>query len=423
MKVAKLKRNRLLAAKRAFTTRRIPSGRMRTVVTGDIRPKSGDCLLATVDRIGKQQRIELPNGRRARIFPGDEIVVCYGNRYAPDQFEAVVGDDLSGCDLVAAGGIAATEICRHERMLEPTRILPIGLIGDSRGRVVNVADHAIEVKGAGQPIPTIIVAGTSMNAGKTFTAASLVRGFRNAGFKVAGIKATGTGSGGDLWYMSDMGAHRVLDFTDAGLASTYKAPTRAIEEAVFGLIDHASEINCQIAIVEIADGLQHEETAILLGSEGLRRRCLGVVFAAYDALGAKAGTEMLMEMGHKTFAVSGQLTRSPLAIRETVMSTGLPVLSPLELQAGALCDSILESGLGMPIQTGVPGAVLNGTAPDADAVEIQPAQESRRLLRAQQHTQRDVLRWLEGQGDETADLPPPVNPGVINGRAGEAKSV
>ena len=65
------------------------------------------------------------------MLPGDEIIVCYGNRYAPDQFEALVSDDLGLCDLVASGGIASCEVNRHERMLPPTQILPIGLVGDA----------------------------------------------------------------------------------------------------------------------------------------------------------------------------------------------------------------------------------------------------------------------------------------------------
>src|SRR4051794_23706324 len=103
MAVVRLDSSRSAGAKRACTTRRVPSGSMKTLVERVVRPESGDLVLARIDEIGKQKRIELTDGRRAHLFPGDEIVVCFGNRYAPDQYEAIVGDDLDRCDLVASG--------------------------------------------------------------------------------------------------------------------------------------------------------------------------------------------------------------------------------------------------------------------------------------------------------------------------------
>ncbi|TIM04375.1 MAG: molybdopterin-guanine dinucleotide biosynthesis protein B, partial [Mesorhizobium sp.] len=93
-----------------------------------------------------------------------------------------------------------------------------------------------------------------MNAGKTLTATSLVRGFKRAGLKVAALKITGTGSGGDTWIVRDAGADIVLDFTDAGFATTYLAPVEMIEKGAFRLLNHAAENGCDVAVIEIADG-------------------------------------------------------------------------------------------------------------------------------------------------------------------------
>ena len=332
--------DRVRGAKRAFTTRRVPADHMRHLISGDLRPRTGDLVLATVLEIGKHRKIEKTNGRRALMLPGDEIIVSFGNRYAPDQFEALVPEDLSPCDLVAAGGIASREVNRHDRMIAPTRIAPIGVIGDPSGKPINLINHAIPLIEKSLPIATILVAGTAMNSGKTFSAASLVRGFKSRGYRVAGIKATGTGAGGDLWQMKDMGAQVVMDFTDAGFASTYMVPDHRIEAGVLGLINHAARLRCQFAVVEIADGLQHDETAALVRSPKLRERSLGLLFAAFDAMGAKAGVEMLQEQGHNLLALSGQLTRSPLAVREARKTIGCQIFTPLELQAGALVEKI-----------------------------------------------------------------------------------
>jgi molybdopterin-guanine dinucleotide biosynthesis protein len=348
MEYSALTRSRATKAKRAFTTRRIPARDMQTLITGDVRPVSGNLVLATVHELGKHQRIEQLNGRRALMMPGDEILVCYGNRYAPDQFEALVSDDLGLCNLVAGGGIASREVNRHERMMPSTQIMPIGLVGDADGQPLNIVDYRIDFHETDfheitKAIKVILVVGTSMNAGKTFTAASLICGLKQSGYRVAGIKATGTGSGGDLWKMKDMGADVIMDFTDAGFASTYKAPDEEIEAGVHGLINKAAKRKCDFAIVEIADGLQHLETSTLLRSQKLQSIVSGVVFAAYDSLGARAGYQELRELGYSVLAISGQVTRSPLAIREAAAASNCPIYSPFEIQMGALVPVITST--------------------------------------------------------------------------------
>ncbi|MEJ2692305.1 MAG: hypothetical protein P8166_04405 [Candidatus Thiodiazotropha sp.] len=340
MEIVELPRNRAVKAKRAFTTRRVPVRDMRTLVYGNLKPAPGNLVLATVHLLGKHRRIEKLNGRRALMMPGDEIIVCYGNRYAPDQFEAVIGEDLGLCDLVAGGGIASREINRHDRMLPPTQIMPVGLIGNADGQPLNIANYRIDFQEAEKTMPVILVLGTAMNSGKTFTAGSIVRGLKENRFRVAGIKATGTGSGGDLWKMRDMGADITLDFTDAGFSSTYKSPIEEIEEGMFSLINYAAKRSCNFAVVEIADGLHHEETATLIRSEKLRSRASGVVFAAYDSMGARSGHELLVDLDYKVLAISGQATRSPLAIREIAGVCQCPVYTPFEIQAGSLVPTL-----------------------------------------------------------------------------------
>lgn len=348
MRVIELNAELARNAKRAYSTRRVPENHVRTLVTGNVRPRAGDLVLAVVEQIGSHKRLELPTGRRAFLSPGDAIIVAYGNRYAPDQFEAVVGDDLGPCELVAAGGIAARMLCKHDRMHEPTKIIPIGLVGNSAGMVINLDQYAIDLRQRSAQITTVFVAGTAMNAGKTYTSASLIHGFSRAGFKVAGIKSTGTGAGGDVWQMSDFGASVVLDFIDGGLPSTYLQPSDTIERCVLGLIAYAADKGCEIAVVEIADGLQHEETAKLLQSTELRHAGRGIVFAANDALGAQAGLQTLNDWGWRVFALSGQLTRSPLAMREAMRATNKPVLTGIEIQNGSLCGPILGNPEFMP---------------------------------------------------------------------------
>lgn len=340
MTISVLDSHRRNGMKRAFSTRRVPPGAMSTIIAGDVRPNAGDLVLARVDVLGKQTKLELTDGRRAHLFPGDEILVSYGNRYAPDQFEAVVSDDLSPCALVAAGGVAGVELARHLRVQPATQITPIGLVGDTSGKRINLAQFRIEASEQVPDLPVVLSLGTSMNAGKTLTSTSLVRGFKRAGLQVAALKITGTGAGGDMWIVRDAGADVALDFTDAGFASTYLAPIDDILAGAFRLINHAASLGCEVVVIEIADGLQQKETAQLIRSDVLRGLTMGCTFASYDAMGAICGVRELAEAGHTVLGISGRLGLSPLGVREAESATGLRYYSPFDLQDGLLVPAI-----------------------------------------------------------------------------------
>lgn len=326
---------RILRAKPAYTTRRVPLQAARALRQGEVAPRAGDLVLARVEKLGQHQRIELPSGRRAQLHAGDEIVVCYGARYAPDQFEASVPDDLGPCHLVAAGGVAALCLGKHDKVRPPTRIRPLGLLVDGAGRRLNLVDHALPAAPAAAKSPPLMaVAGATMNAGKTTCAASLIRGLKRRGLRVGAAKATGTGAGGDRWVYVDAGADLVLDFTDLGEASTAGLPTQRVEAIFNGLVDQLSAAEVDAIVVEVADGLLQRETAALLRAPSFRARCSGLFFAAGDALGAIAGVGQLERDGHRVLAVGGTLTASPLATREARQAVALPVVTSEQLATG-----------------------------------------------------------------------------------------
>lgn len=326
-----LNRERVRLAKAAFTTRLVRLRDAKTLVS-QVRPHSGDLVLARVEQIGHQRRIEAPSGRRCQLYCGDEVIVAYGARYAPDQFEAVIPRDLRPCHLVAAGGLAGEVVTQHPRVRKATRIEPIGLLGNATGQVLNLRHYAISEPAACDRRPTTIaVVGTSMNSGKTTTAAALVHGLTAAGLRVGVTKLTGTGSGGDLWSALDAGAVNAIDFTDAGYPSTQGLPISELEDAASLLLRHLSAEGHDILVVEIADGLLQLETAELLRSKTLRERVDGIIFAAVDAMGAMAGARWLVERNLPVIGLSGLVTASPLAREEASEATGLPVFGLEEL--------------------------------------------------------------------------------------------
>ena len=155
---------------------------------------------------------------------------------------------------------------------------------------------------------------------------------------------TGTGAGGDYWQMMDAGACEVVDFTDAGYASTYQLAAQEIEKVFLRLLSHLGSLKTDVIVVEVADGILQAETAALLASQGFSYYCDKLIFAASDAMGAVAGVQWLQSKGLNVHAVSGALTASPLAIRETSTALGLPVLSKQGLSDPILALELLADG-------------------------------------------------------------------------------
>jgi DNA-binding response OmpR family regulator len=324
---------RLQRAKRGFVTRRVDLSRAIRLITDDYRPRPGDLVLGRVDRLRLHGRLELPSGRRSTLFPGDEYIGCFVNRYAPDQFEAECPEDLSPCHLVGAGGLTAHCVSRHDSVKPATEVTPLGVLADADGRVLNLADFALPPRPAKKSRPTVTaVLGSSMNAGKTTVLADMVLGLSRHGVRVGAAKVTGTGAGGDLWRMIDAGCERVVDFTDAGYASTYKLSMSECETILDTLVAELCDSDVDTILVEVADGVLQPETADLAASTVFNRLVDNVIFAAGDALSAANGAQWLEQLGLNVVAVAGVVTASPLAMRELGTLTSLPILRRSDLK-------------------------------------------------------------------------------------------
>lgn len=304
-----------------------------------VSPKAGDLVLARIATIGQHKRLESYNSRRRNLFVGDEVIVAYGDRYAPDQFLAEVPRNLNYTNLVAAGGMASRVIEKHESIDPATVLEPLGLITHG-GEVVGMADsapHAVSpwtqaeaALGADGP-RVVVVFGSSMNSGKSTTVGCLVNGLVNAGLTVHAGKATGTGAGNDAGLFRDAGADRVVDFTDFGLASTFKLSFDAIKDIMFSMTATLAEGDPDVVVVEIADGIYQGETAALLADPDFGRLTDKALFACGEALSAAAGVSLLQQAGLPLAAVSGLLTSAPLIAREASAVVDVPIIPTYDL--------------------------------------------------------------------------------------------
>jgi hypothetical protein len=203
-----------------YSMRHVPIDQFNHLI--DVRefPICGDIVLASVEKIAKNSAIELDNGRRSSLHEGDIIAAVFGNRYATLQFEGLAQRNGDFCDLLSMGGLCGIVQSKHAKVAEPTKLRLLGAISDSNNHPLCLRNYRVQHTEATSRPHMIVVCGSSMDAGKTYTAMSIIKGLEQSGKTVAGIKLTGTATGKDTWNMLDGGACVALDFVDGGFPST-----------------------------------------------------------------------------------------------------------------------------------------------------------------------------------------------------------
>jgi hypothetical protein len=319
--------------------RRVPLQQMKLLVPRSGEPVTGDVVVAQIERIGKNARVELPSGRPRTLHVGDRIAAVFGNRYATNQFEGYARAEGNACDMLSMGGLCGLVTSTHTSMKEPTRLRLLGAIADAEGRPIRLRAHALpRIKPQRMP-PVTVICGTTMDSGKTHTVISVVRGLRQAGKSVAAIKLTGTACCQDTWKMHDAGASPVLDFVDGGHPSTYLCSTQELMDLFELLTSHAQGVDH--IVVEIADGLLQRETAALITHPPFRSAVDSWILAASDPLGVAGAIAVLRNAGITPAAVSGLLTCSRLAMNEAESAVQVRCLTADAIALGALNASLV----------------------------------------------------------------------------------
>jgi hypothetical protein len=316
--------------------RRVPQSSFATLLRSPEPPQVGDIVLTRLEKIGKNARLELVSGRAATLHEGDLLAVVFGNRYATEQFEGYARADGDACDLLSMGGLCGLVESRHAGVPEPSKLRVLGALGDGDGRPLRLRNYTLAPALNSVRPHVLVVCGTSMDAGKTYSAASLIMGLRRLDERVAGIKLTGTATGRDTWSLLDAGASPALDFIDGGLPSTYLSPLDELLRLYELLLTHSGASGAQWVVIEIADGLLQPETAALLRCPRFTESVDHWVFATSDPLAADGGVRLLRTWGIEPLAISGIFSMSPLAMREAQNTTDIRCVTARELQGGEL---------------------------------------------------------------------------------------
>lgn len=301
-------------------------------------PKAGDVAVFEVLEVGKHTSIQAVGGNNSYIFPEDHVMMVFGNRYASGQFEGYVPDKyLEEYQVLGKGGAVGELTSMHAKLIDvgPTTLKLVGYTVDENNKVINSkylnaneCTFSLEEKR-----PEIILSlGSSMDSGKTTSAAFLGRGFSRAGKNVAYIKLTGTVYTKDRSLARDAGAKISLDFSTFGFPSTYLCSEQELLNLYETLLNKTKEIAPDVVIVEIADGLLQRETKMLINNPEFMSTVSSVLFSGGDSMSAMNGIDILEGLNIPIIGISGLFTASPLLYKEVADNTIHKVLSLEELE-------------------------------------------------------------------------------------------
>jgi hypothetical protein len=330
--------------KQTFICRQVDNWNLKTDITEDYKPQVGDVGIFQVLHLGKHTSIQGDSKRNCTILEGDRIMAAFGTRYATAQFEGYVPEHVKQeLHILGAGGTIGIVESMHVKYEDvgPTKLQIVGLAVDKKGNIINtkklMQNKMQGFTGTAASVTKVILSlGSSMDSGKTTSAAYLVHGFKNAGLNVAYIKLTGTAYTKDSDLAWDLGADVVADFSDFGFPSTYMCNENELLSLYESLLAKVLPYHPDFVVMEIADGLYERETKMLLTNRRFISSIDGVIFSSGDSLAAINGVQQLNKWGLHPTLLGGLFTASPLLIREVTENTNVPVFTREELAFGKM---------------------------------------------------------------------------------------
>jgi hypothetical protein len=328
-----------IRVKKTYVCRNIGDYNLLTSIPEHYVLEVGDVGIFEVLHIGKHTKVQGASRLNTTIIEGDHIMAAFGTRYATAQIEGYLPDSLDQeLHILGGGGTVGVVKSMHVNYEEvgPTKLKLIGLVTNQNGKVFNtklMEQHRMKQFSGTAAITTkvILSLGSSMDSGKTTSAAYLVHGLKREGKKVAFIKLTGTIYTKDCDLAYDLGADMVVDFGEFGFPSTYMCTEKELLNLYESLLSVVIPTRPDYVVMEIADGLYERETKMLLTNANFMSTVEGVMFSAGDSLSAIQGINVLNQWNIYPDCLSGLFTASPLLIQEVRENTSLPVFNIHEL--------------------------------------------------------------------------------------------
>ena len=294
---------------------------------------------------GPYAKAELSNGRLVDLMRGDRVMGALGVRAATLETcgdWTKIGSDLL-LDQMTPAGLFGKETSRSYLLPPLPRYHYLGHVWVD-GKTVGMSDFVPRLEPVDFHIPTVLIIGTSMSAGKTMTARVVIRLLKKLGLKVVGAKLTGAGRYRDVLSMYDAGADEIFDFVDVGLPSSVR-PVAEYEQCLEQLLSRIQRAEPDVLVAEVGASPMEPyngESAVGRLKESLKMSIL----CASDPYAVKGVVEAFR---FTPDLVGGPCTNTEASIALVGRLTGLPALNILNPDAPRKLEEILGERLAVAV--------------------------------------------------------------------------
>jgi hypothetical protein len=288
-------------------------------------------------------QMEDRDGHMVRVEPGDWTIGALGDRAA--TLEGVgswrdVGEDGVMHALTSAG-LFGRYTSISQLIPEPLQLSYRGHLCRN-GEKVTMSQFALRSSSSKFSVPTILLLGTSMSAGKTTTGRRVCKELDRAGLFVIGAKLTGAGRYRDILSFSKTGASEIYDFVDVGLPSTV-VPEDVFRSAIRPLLGIINDRAPDYLVAEAgASPLEPYNGAALIDELG--DNVVATILCASDPY-AVVGVQQAF--GLKPDLVTGPATQTSAAIELVWKLTGVRGINVIDPASTGAFRAFLDEKLGL----------------------------------------------------------------------------
>ncbi len=313
----------------------------------DGAPMVGDVVLARVLSVGRHRAIEDAVGTEHPLSPGTICAVVLGSRYSTAEFHGEVPARLKegdSFDLLNTGGVAGHVIPRTSAASGPTVLGYLGHAVDGSGKRLSTFDSPIAAQRRGAAPGVILVVGSSMDSGKTTSAAFAIQILSAADFPVGGAKLTGTSRMKDLFKMKGAHAVDVADFLDVGYPSTSGCSQSDLERIFEALTGYLGDRGARTIVMEAADGVFQREVELVLSSKKIMANVRMIIACATDSVSAY-GMVTYLKKAHALVPdyISGIISSMPLFMEEAAERMKVPIFDDSRTTRDRLIKVVKEN--------------------------------------------------------------------------------
>jgi hypothetical protein len=275
---------------------------------------SGDYIVGRyVGQEDEEANLELIDGSLQPLKFNDLVVGALGDRQATYE---VVGtwkliDEASHpitMDMICGSGVYGVETSRCSKHPPSPKFIYEGHCL-RLGKKICMKDFRPKQNTREMPqCKIILLAGSSMSSGKTFTGRAIIDMIKNQlGIqKVAAVKFTGAGYSHDIRQFSEAGADFVCDFVDAGYPSTVMSAEEYRETALPAMLTLLAEQNADVIVGEVGASPLEKYNGVevlkklLISDSVTRPENVYLILCASDAYGILGLKKALVNEGLTT---------------------------------------------------------------------------------------------------------------------------